>query len=363
MPKSESVVMPEVSTVDIRLDSVQTIIHSMVLMVRSEELSGLSDWIYETYNALTPEQKVTHNLVLIGFHYSVLPTRLWKDFPTYLAHLENSDPVNLRDNVLDFYLSYKPCEKAGKRIEATKDSLLADLNFYLDFLRNRFGDDLVDPEIEEKAHQLLNDPIKMQQVIVSHLRFLWLEFYQAECERVTPMLTDAVMAFKEIDLSNMSREEIAKYITGQDLNQEYWNLNSEEISQLFFVPSVHVGPYLGKFQYKNALGVIFGARLPKDTKIHAPDLSRNEITIRLSALADDVRLHILKLIAEEGELRSQEIMERLELSQSASSRHLKQLSATGYLIERRCSGAKCYTLNGERVQNTLQAVSAFLLCD
>ncbi len=189
----------------------------------------------------------------------------------------------------------------------------------------------------------------MQQVIVSHLRFLWQEFYQAECERVTPMLTDAVMAFKEIDLSNMSREEIAKYITGQDLNQEYWNLNSEEISQLFFVPSVHVGPYLGKFQYKNALGVIFGARLPTDTKIHAPDLSRNEITIRLSALADDVRLHILKLIAEEGELRSQEIIERLDLSQSAASRHLKQLSATGYLIERRCSGVKCYVLNGERV--------------
>ena len=55
--------------------------------------------------------------------------------------------------------------------------------------------------------------------------------------------------------------------------------------------------------------------------------------------------------------------QRLDLSQSAASRHLKQLSATGYLIERRCSGAKCYSLNRERVQDTMRAVEAFLLCD
>ncbi len=363
MPKPDAIVMPEVSTVDIRLDSVQTIIQSMVLMGRSEELSGLSSWIYETTNALTPEQKTTHNLVLIGFHYAVLPTRLWKDFPTYLAHLENSDPISLRDKVLDFYISFEPCDGVSKQTDATREMLLAERDFFLDYLRTKFGEDSVDPKIEERAHQLLNDPGKMQQVIVSHLKFMWGEFFQAECERTTPMLTDAVMAFEEIDYRNMSREEIAKYITGKDFNEEKWDLNSKEINQLVFVPSAHIGPYLGRFQYKNALGVVFGARLPEDTKIHAPDLSRNEINIRLSALADDVRLHILKLIAEEGELRSQEIMERLELSQSASSRHLKQLSATGYLIERRCSGAKCYALNGERVQDTLRAVAAFLLCE
>jgi DNA-binding transcriptional ArsR family regulator len=363
MPKPESVVMPSVTAVDVRHDSVLTIIQSLILMVKSEELSGLSPWIYETANALTPEQKATHKLVLIGFHNAVIPTRLWKDFPTYLAHLENSDPLTLRDNMLDYYLNYESCEKAGRQIEGTRESLLADVDFFLEYLGTRFGEDLVDPEIEVKAHQLLNDPGKMQQVIVSHLKFIWQEFCQAEWERITPMLTNTVMAFEGIDFSSMSREEVTKYITGRDINKEHWDLNSEEINQLVFVPSTHIGPYLGLFEYKNALGVVFGARLPKDTKIHAPDLSRNEITIRLSALADDVRLQILKLIAEEGELRSQVIMERLELSQSAASRHLKQLSATGYLIERRCSGAKCYALNGERVQDTLKAVSAFLLCD
>jgi len=363
MPKPDAIVMPEVSTVDIRLDPVQTIMHSMLLMARSEELSGLNSWIYETVSAFTPEQKATHYLVLIGVHYAVLPTRLWKDFPTYLAHLENTDPVTLRDKVLDFYLCCDPHDKESPIIEATKDSLMEDFDFFLEYLQSKFKADYVIPEIEEPAYQLLKDPVKMQQVIVSHLSFLWQDFFQAEWERITPMLNDAVIAFEEMDFSGMDRVEISKYITGQDLDQEYWHLNSEEIDQLIFVPSAHVGPYLGKFKYKNALGLIFGARLPKDTKIHAPDLSINEITIRLSALADDVRLHMLKLISEEGELRSQEIMERLALSQSAASRHLKQLSATGYLIERRCSGAKCYTLNAERIQDTVRAVSAFLLGD
>jgi DNA-binding transcriptional ArsR family regulator len=361
MSKPDAIVMPEVSTVDIRLDSVQTIIHSMVLMARSEELSGLNPWIYETVSALTPEQKATHYLVLIGVHYAVLPTRLWKDFPTYLAHLRNSDPQTLRDSVVDFYLTFDPHGKEGQSIEATRESLLEDFDFFLEYLLSKFDEAFVVREIEEQAFQLLNNPAKMQQVIVSHLEFLWEEYFQAEWERVTPMLKDAVIAFEEIDFSNMDREEIVKYITGQELNQEYLEKCSDDMNQLIFVPSPHVGPYLGKFQYKNALGTVFGARLPKDAKIHAPDLSINEITIRLSALADDVRLHILKLISEEGELRSQDIMERLAISQSAASRHLKQLSATGYLIERRCSGAKCYTLNAERIQDTVRAVSAFLL--
>jgi len=54
-------------------------------------------------------------------------------------------------------------------------------------------------------------------------------------------------------------------------------------------------------------------------------------------------------------------MTRLELSQSAVSRHLKQLSATGYLNERRCDGAKCYTLDPKRIEDTLHAISLFLL--
>ena len=93
----------------------------------------------------------------------------------------------------------------------------------------------------------------------------------------------------------------------------------------------------------------------------SPDLSRSELLVRLNALADDTRLRILQAIHEAGELCSQEIMVRLNLSQSAASRHLKQLSATGYLSERRREGAKCYSLEPDRIEDVLTAVSSYLL--
>jgi hypothetical protein len=43
------------------------------------------------------------------------------------------------------------------------------------------------------------------------------------------------------------------------------------------------------------------------------------------------------------------------------SRYLTQLTATGYLQERRESGAKVYILNKDRIEKTLKAVHAFLL--
>jgi len=362
MPNPDAIVLPEVNTVEVRLDPVQTFINSMVLISRSEELSGLNPWIYETAAALTEEQMAQHYLVVIGLHYIMLPARFWKDIPSYLRHLKNSNPLTLRDQLLDFYIRYEPCDLTDDIPDADKDLLLADVNYFLDYLEKKFSAGNIDRDVESKAFDLLNDPPEMQRQVASHLKFMWDEHFKDEWKRIVPMLEDAVLAFEQVDFSNMSREEVAKYITGTDVKADYLDEIGEN-QQMIFVPSAHNGPYQGMFHYKNSRGLIFGARLPEDTQVHAPDLSRNEITIRLGALADDLRLNILRMIAEEGEMKSQEIMDKLDLSQSAASRHLKQLSATGYLTERRCSGAKCYALNEERVQDTLRAVAAFLLCE
>ena len=82
--------------------------------------------------------------------------------------------------------------------------------------------------------------------------------------------------------------------------------------------------------------------------------------MRLNAMADDTRLHILELMAKEGELGAKEIIARLDLSQSSASRHLRQLSATGYLIERRHEGAKVYRLNRDRIKNIARSIERFV---
>jgi DNA-binding transcriptional ArsR family regulator len=107
--------------------------------------------------------------------------------------------------------------------------------------------------------------------------------------------------------------------------------------------------------------IYFGAHLPEGTETRIPELDRAEIVAKLSALADETRLHILQMIGEKGQMRSQEIMEATGLSQPSVSRYLSQLTATGYLQERRENGAKVYILNTDRLEKTLKAVNAFLL--
>ena len=53
-------------------------------------------------------------------------------------------------------------------------------------------------------------------------------------------------------------------------------------------------------------------------------------------------------------------MVQLDLNQSAASRHLRQLSAAGYITERRRDVAKCYSLNRERINDTFRALDRFL---
>ncbi|MBE9524051.1 MAG: winged helix-turn-helix transcriptional regulator [Chloroflexi bacterium] len=362
MPDPNVIVMSNVGTISVQLDLVQTALHSLMLITRADHLSGLNNWVYDTADVLTAEELDKHRLVLLGLHYAVIPTKKFIDFPAYLKHLENSDPDSLRDKIIKTYLTIKTCDNDSKEFpNASPETLLNDLDFFLEFLQARFGTEYVDIDTEIQAHALLNDPQAMKTLILDHLSFMWDHHLKSECARITPLLQDAVRAFAQKDFSGLSLNEAAKYITGQKFKDKHWDLDTEQAEQIIFVPSAHIGPYLGRFHNKNASGIIFGARLPEDTKIHAPDLSRGEITVRLSALADDIRLNILKLLATEGELRSQDIMEKLQLSQSAASRHLKQLSATGYLSERRCSGAKCYHINEKRIENTLQAVAAFLL--
>jgi DNA-binding transcriptional ArsR family regulator len=232
---------------------------------------------------------------------------------------------------------------------------------YLTYLRQRFSEENVDETTERAAFELVNNPVEMQRVVVEHLRFMWQKYLSSEWQRARPMLQQAVRALAQTNLKGLSFAEAARLATGQDLNDEKWEKSFAEARRLVLVPHPHTGPYTMKLLGKSdTLFLFIGAHLPAGSTLYAPDLTRSEILVRLSALTDDTRLQILRKIAENGELRSQEIIDELEMSQSAASRHLTQLTAAGFLKERRCDGAKCYALNTERVSDTLQAVAGFL---
>ncbi|HQF72238.1 MAG TPA: metalloregulator ArsR/SmtB family transcription factor, partial [Promineifilum sp.] len=157
------------------------------------------------------------------------------------------------------------------------------------------------------------------------------------------------------------RAAAAEYVVGRPLRKDdKWCDELDDAERLVFVPSAHIGPYTAKIRGEDRTWILFGARQPQDAGEMAPELTRAELLVRLNALADDSRLNILRLIVDTGEARSADIIQLLDMSQSAASRHLQQLTAAGFLHERRCNGAKCYHLNSDRVDDTLSALASFL---
>jgi DNA-binding transcriptional ArsR family regulator len=358
---AESILASPTETIAIRLEPAISAFHSLVLLAKADHYSGLGDWVTRTAAAMSAAERERHRLVMDAFFYAVVPARSWPSFPAYLDQLAAAPAVELRDRVLERYCDM-PLQSDTETLLAPADILRTREN-YLTFLRQRFDDERIDIDLESKAYELLTAPGELKEMVVSHLRHMWEIYLAEEWAAIRPMLQDAVNAFRRLQYNFGDRAATFEAITSRSLSEIGWQEKIEAAERLVFIPSAHVGPYVGIMPLERGLGLLFGARLPEGATGAAPDLSLAEILVRLNALADETRLRILRLVGSAGELRSQEIMDELALSQSATSRHLSQLAATGYLVTRRCEGAKCYRLNTDRIEATLDAVHAFLRPD
>ena len=357
-PELDFIVAPNTSTFAVMVEPAHNGLNSLMLLTKTEKLSGMDPWITRTNTSLTPELRHRNELVIQGLYHGLIPERSFPSFEAYVDDLAAQDPTTMRNRILEAYAGIPPMEAAAAP-PADLTTLLENKDAFLRFLMDRFPVEHINPQIEAEAFEYLTEPASMQALIVTHLREMWETVLAIEWRRIQPMLQASVEAFQQVDLSGLTNLEAVEMVSGQSM-KDCKNTPIEQAARIIFVPSAHVGPYMGMFKSNGTLWLVFGARLPEGSGVISPDLSRAEILVRLGALADDTRLRILKLITEEGEQSSKDIMSRLSLSQSAASRHLKQLSATGYIEERRCEGAKCFTLNADRVDNTLRAVAAYL---
>ena len=337
---------------------------SMLLLSKAEaDDPGIHEWVTKTRAAMSTEEQFRHKLVTIGFHYSILPRVPGQTFEAYLANLDSTPPSVFREKLLDAYaeicMTKEAKNEVGKPVDW--DEVLSSAFNYVDFLKLRFGTDHVDDEIEKRAHEYVIDPAALKQLITGHIRWFWKNHLQAEWTRVRPMLEETARAFNQVDISGMTRMEVIQFVTGKEFTETKWGDVLQNAKELIFIPNAHFGPYIRGDKVRDNFYIYFGAHMPEGSEVHIPELDRAEIVARLSALADDTRLNILQMIAENGQMRAQEIMEAINLSQPSVSRYLTQLTATGYLQERRESGAKVYILNKDRIEKTLKAVHAFLL--
>ncbi|HYO89611.1 MAG TPA: metalloregulator ArsR/SmtB family transcription factor, partial [Candidatus Limnocylindrales bacterium] len=328
--------------------------------------SGLGDWVVQASAAMTPADK--RMVMFIGDALALpisdaLPVASYPDFPALLRAFGAAEPLELRDRLLDYIVRlpilFPACWKDGAPVPSF-EQVLASREAYVDFMQTFQDTDEETRQVWVEGYDLISDPPRLQRQVGAFLARMWDEGgLRDEWQHSLPLLNEAVSAFQKQSFGHLTALESVRAVTGRDLS----TLDDPIFSlaeTIVFVPSTQIGPYVSGMVREKTLYLLFGARLPKGAQSATTDLSRAELLIRLNALADDTRLHMLELLTQHESMCAQELIEALGVSQSTASRHLSQLSASGYVTERRRDVNKCYSLNSERVNEVLRALSNFL---
>ena len=360
MSDQEFIFTPSTVKVAFVLLPVDSVMNSLILLNQAESMSGFGEWIQRTHHALTPEERALHDAIftalLSGYEYEDASG----SFPEYLDRIAAKDPYEAQAHIIETF--NRKCE--FENIQIAREVVLGDAETFLKAVEENIGAHYREKGYELSlepyalANELLQDPERMHEAVVGHMRMIWEKHMRDEWYRNLPMLEESIAAFKQVDFSGMTATEAIRGVTGRDLTAFWGEL--ENATHLAFMPSAHIGPYNSLFKRNDVWHIVFGARMPEGVRTASPALSRSELLVQLNALADETRLQILELLSEHDELCAQDIINMLDLSQSSASRHLRQLTAAGYVTERRKDVAKCYSLNPKRANATAAAIKQFL---
>ncbi len=354
------IVAPSTVTTEFKTDVVTVTLHSFHLIEVVEEYSGFGAWVYDVAQKLTPQERYHHSLVNTLSELPFATKGIWATFEAFLDDVAAIDATQLRDESM-FWMK----EKASFN---TPDDVLGSVDDFIQFMKQCFSAKIergmtFDEKRWRDMYAYFKNPTLMKSTLLDHLQTMWTRYAKDEWMRHKNELEETVSAYRDIDFSGLTFFEVLEAVTGRDLRgNDYYHETANKIARIIFIPSPHIGPYVALMPTTDARTflLVFGARLPKGLKATSPNLNRSELLIRMSALADDTRLQMLELLVQHGELCAQDFINMLGLSQSSASRHLRQLTASGYIIERRKEVAKCYNLNRDRIEDTLQALKTFL---
>ena len=74
-PDPDFMVAPTASPFGFAVEPAHNALYSLLLLIVTDELSGLDPWVARTVAELTPEQRHTNLLVLNGLYHATVPDR------------------------------------------------------------------------------------------------------------------------------------------------------------------------------------------------------------------------------------------------------------------------------------------------
>jgi len=354
------ILAPSTVAVEIRLDEVGTLINSLKMLSAEDFHSGLHEWISRTAAEIGEERlKLNQQLCNVCEH---LHADIQADsFPEFIQALKKVNPDSVGEYVVS-WMREKPNYPGDEAMLTSRETYL---NYVYALMNEHYTSKGETMDLDEWGENwdFFTQPALVMEKLNEHLPFMWEHYLKAEWKRVKPMLEEAVDAFSTLDYSNMTAYDAIEAVTGRNMRgRDFFEEKLERMEKLVFIPNAHLGPYIswGESHVQRTFIFFFGARPPKNVKMKSTALSRSELLVRLNALADETRLKMIELLTQNEEMCAQDFITTLDLSQSSASRHLRQLTASGYLTERRRDVAKCYTLNPDRIEDTVRALKEFL---
>lgn len=361
MADREFIVSPVSISITFRLQQAAMLENSLNLMSYSDLSDGHDAWLVDTYKALTDEEQLQHQVVMSAVYDQVVFTDEMT-FPDYIEALKAVDPQVIASKSVEWMNDHETLPSVDEAIQ-DEETYIEVMRGYCEHKSQIKGHDVpFDEPLWRETYRYLQASDELHTLIIDHMTMMWERFLEAEWNKRKPILEESVNAHAKMDYSGMSPYDVIEAVTGRDMRDHFSEMINRS-TEMILSPSPHVGPYIGYHEDKvnKRAHLFFRPNLPKGTKDASPALNRTELQVRLSALADDTRLRMMELLLEHEELCAQDFINMLDLSQSSASRHLRQLTASGYIKERRKEVAKCYQLNTDRIEDTLSALRQFLI--
>ncbi len=327
------------------------LLNTIVLMINASEVEGLDQWIYATQTAMPPTLKrdIEHALMLV-FKSPTLHTQLRAVPPDdpihhkfeaslawFQARSEDEFQAFIKGTLGDMRKEHKEPSEApvSEDIEDT-ETLKA-------YLCEDFDEDQV-----EHILNLIRNPADLKTQVISVITRFWEQFYSQAYAACRPIMDRSIRYHREQHYTG-DFPAIFTAVTGRQFPESYQAYN--DVNHVTFIPSWSIGPsvtlHVSEEPSVHAM-VHYNCRPtsgPAET--HAADTPAiQDLFPPLKALADETRLQILAFLNGE-EHYAQEIVEHLDISQSAVSRHLKLMISGGVLNARKEENMKYYTINAE----------------
>lgn len=330
------------------------------LCLLTQEVDNISPWVERTQAALTDSDKHAAETACAAMMY-VRGSRA-SDLPAWIDEFRSRSPDEVVSVAFE-RMAYKARTYLGDSEAPSAEELRSDQAAFMAFA-SRMAAMYEKPfdEAETAAeYQRYLDPAGYQHQVADAVEHLWSAYLADEWSHAAELTAASVRAFRSIELPGKTFEDRLKFITQRDYIPEVWVNAGTELKELVYIPSPHIGPYMIEIDRSETTAWIVGrARIPEESNVRMPELDRSDVLMRLEAISDANRLHIMEMAAKNGTITTQEVMEKLGLSQSSASRHLTQLGATGLLIVDAHEKTKRYRLNGDRVDETLGSLKGLL---